>query len=160
MKNLLVLALICLGLCNVSCTNAQLVIQAQTASAIASAANDLLPVMLERYDMEGYRALQRVKDAGGTMEDAERAIEQVQKKWKPIWQAWDVLQIKHDKWATIVESGGDTRKALIELKDAYCEFRGVFPGHLPAIPLGVIKCKEKEDEQGSSRGLGPGVRDS
>lgn len=159
-KILLAFALSCLVAFNTGCTNAQLVIQAQTANVIASSANALLPVMLERYNAEGMDELQKVKMAGGTIHDAREAIQRVKMKWKPIWQAWESLQIAHDKWATILESGGDTKKVLGELKTAYCELREVFPGDLPAIPLGVVKCKEKSDEQGSSGGSGPGLGNS
>jgi hypothetical protein len=151
LRKIFILVAVLLSLVSMGCSSGARVIQAQTANAIAGSANGMLPLLLDKYDEEGMTVLRAVKDAGGNREDALAAIEEVKRKWKPVWLAWDTLQLAHDRWATLLEKGSDTSTALKELKSAYCRLRAIFPSELPVIPLGIVQCEEqeKEDESGS-----------
>jgi len=157
LRKFVVLLVVLLSLGSMGCSSQARIVQAQTANAIAQSTNDMLPWILESYNEDGMDALKAVKAAGGGRLEAVAAINDVKRAWKPVWQAWDSLQLAHDKWATMLEEGADTTTALRELKDAYCKFRLIFPKKLPVIPLGIIKCEEQKDEQGSSGSTGPGL---
>lgn len=122
------------------CGNSQLQIQAQTANAVAQAANSALPLLVERFRREGFSAIDQVRARAGSEEDARAAVAAVEARWEPIWKAWDVLKVAQDGWAIAVESGGDTDAALKGLKDAYCGLRSVWPEGLPAVPLAPLRC--------------------
>jgi hypothetical protein len=114
--------------------------QARVADGIAVAANAALPMLVEHYRQEGYAALQGVKDRGGNVDDANKAIGIVKDRWRPIWNAWASLAIAQNGWASVLESGADPTKAIAELKNAYCELMAVWPNDIPAIPLAPLRC--------------------
>jgi hypothetical protein len=114
--------------------------QAQTANAVAEAANSALPVLVEAYRQEGLRAIDDVKAKGGTEQEARFAIESVKTKWKPIWEAWAALRIAEDAWADALEKDTDTAAALAGLRSAYCQFMARWPSAVPVIPLAPVIC--------------------
>ena len=114
--------------------------QARVADGIAVAANAALPMLVEHYRQEGYTALQGVKDKGGNVDDANKAIDEVKDRWHPLWNAWASLAIAQNGWAAVLESGVDPAKALDELKNAYCELMAVWPDDIPAVPLAPLRC--------------------
>lgn len=130
------LLLLLLALCVVSCTGATQ-LQAATANAIAQGANAALPILVDRYNQEGLRAIDSSKDRV----EAEQAVARVKDRWFPVWNAWESLRIAEHYLAGIIESGGDPVAALLELKAAYCELRAVWPEDIPAMPLvPLIQC--------------------
>ncbi len=125
------------------CTDPARQIQARTADTVAQAANSALPILIERYRQEGFRAIDAVKASGGSAEDAKAAVKAVKAKWEPIWAAWETLRVAQDAWADALEGGGDPAAALGALKEAYCGLRQVWPEDIPAVPLAPIKCSPK-----------------
>ena len=123
------------------CTDSALQVQAQVANGVAQAANAGLPLLVDRYRNQGFSEMEAVKGRGGTEEEARAAIARVEAEWDPVWKAWDTLQLAQNKWATVIETGGNTLVALAQLKDAYCKLRLVWPKGLPAIPLAPLRCE-------------------
>lgn len=117
-------------------------IQAQAANSVAQAANAALPILIERYRQDGFRALDKLKASGGTAKDVPATLEAVKAKWAPVWDAWKALVVAQDAWADALEAGGDTAASLEVLKGAYCGLRGVWPKDIPAVPLAPLKCPE------------------
>lgn len=125
------------------CSNMGMQIQVRTADSIAEAGNSALPILVERYQAEGDRVLQRLKGNGrATQSDARATIDKVKAKWKPIWDAWDALAAAQNAWAETLENDGDTGAALSSLKGAYCDLRKVWPKEIPAVPLGPLRCAQ------------------
>ena len=117
-------------------------IQAQTANAVASGANAALPMLVDKYRQEGNRAIEKA----ASRPDAEAALSAIKAKWKPVWDAWEVLRVAEDAWATALELGGDTTGALVGLKKAYCGLQGVWPDDVPVVPLAPLKCPSGKAE--------------
>ena len=92
---LAVLAVLCLG---AGCDSAALQIQAQTANAVAGAANAGLPVLVERYKAEGGAAIEKA----ATRAEAETGVAAVKDRWSPIWYAWEALRVAEDGWAVAI----------------------------------------------------------
>jgi hypothetical protein len=134
----LVMAALVMG--NAGCPDYVRQAQAQTANAVAQAANAALPVIVEAYRQEGLRAIDDVKAKGGTADDARAAVEAVKAKWTPIWEAWAALRIAEDAWADALEQGADTTGALVGLRSAYCQFMARWPSTVPVIPLAPVIC--------------------
>jgi hypothetical protein len=131
------LVILCLG-----CHEAGLAVQARTSDAVALSANAALPILVESFRRDGLDAIARVKDVGGSVDDARDAVTDVEERWMPVWKAWEGLRVAQDAWATAVELGGDTTACLIALRDAYCGLRRVWPPSVPAMPLSVVRCPE------------------
>ena len=130
---LAVLAVLCLG---AGCDSAALQIQAQTANAVAGAANAGLPVLVERYKAEGDAAIEKA----ATRAEAETGVAAVKDRWSPIWSAWEALRVAEDGWAVAIEQGGDLGAAIHGLSVAYCGLVAVWPADIPAIPLSPLRC--------------------
>ena len=113
-------------------------IDVAAANGVADVANTALPMLVELFNNDGYRAIEKAK----TEEEATAAIVAVEAKWKPIWQAWNTLKVAQDAWAQVIESDGDTAKALAALKSAYCGLLGVWPKQIPVVPMGAFSCGE------------------
>ncbi|MDD5007589.1 MAG: hypothetical protein PHC68_04190 [Syntrophorhabdaceae bacterium] len=111
-------------------------IQAQTANTIAIAANTSLPVLIDEYKQQGVHEITLSKNE----EDATSRLLVIEKKWQPIWKAWETLRVAHDAWASIIEGDGDAVKALLALKDAYCGLMKVWPVEIRAIPMAGVAC--------------------
>jgi hypothetical protein len=124
------------------CTDPARQIQARAADSVAQAANSALPILIERYRQDGFRALDKLKAAGGTADDVPATLDAVRAKWKPVWDAWKALVVAQDAWADALEGGGNPTAAVTALKDAYCGLRGVWPEDIPAVPLAPVKCPE------------------
>lgn len=124
------------------CTDAALQIQAQAANSVAQTANAALPILLERYRQEGLRAIDVVKDAGGTADEARAAVDAVKAKWAPVWKAWETLRVAQGAWADTIAGGADAGSTLEALRDAYCGLIQVWPKDIVAVPLGPLKCPE------------------
>jgi len=123
------------------CPDGALQIQAQTANAVAHAANAVMPVLVAQYRQDGLEAIQAVKEAGGTADDARAAIAAVKTKWEPVLRAWESLRVAQDTWATVLEAGGDTAAALAGLHVAYCGLQKVWPEDIPVVPLALVRCE-------------------
>jgi len=111
-------------------------IQAQTANSISLAANTSLPILIGEYKQQGTHEITISKNE----QDATERLLVIDKKWQPVWKAWETLRVAHDAWATIIEGKGDTVKALLALKDAYCGLLKVWPAEIRAIPMAGIVC--------------------
>lgn len=129
-----VLVVLMLG---VGCDGAALQIQAQTANAVAAAANAGLPVLVERYKAEGDVAVAKA----ATRAEAETGVAAVKERWSPIWSAWEALRVAEDGWALAIEQGGDLGAAIQGLSVAYCGLVAVWPEDIPAIPLSPLRCE-------------------
>jgi len=127
-----VIVLLALG----GCDAGALQIQAQTANAVASAANAGLPVLVERYKSEGDAAIERA----ATRAEAETGVAAVKERWAPVWAAWEALRVAEDGWAVAIEQGGDLGAAIQGLSVAYCGLVAVWPEDIPAIPLSPLRC--------------------
>jgi len=112
--------------------------QDDAATAVADVANAALPMLVELYTQDGYRVIDKAK----TPEEATDGIVAVEKKWKPVWQAWNVLRVAQNLWADTIESKGDTTQAFQGIKDAYCGLMVVWPKEIPVIPMGAFSCGE------------------
>lgn len=122
-----------------ACTEASLHLQAQTANAVAYAANAALPILVERYRQEGLDAIAKAP----TRDEAERAIDAVRLKWQPVWKQWETLRIAEDAWAKAIEERGDLMSALRALGDAYCSLLVVWPEDVPVVPLAPLRCAKE-----------------
>jgi len=142
MKRLLWVLLLALTVLLCGCENANQV-QAQTANGIAQAANASLPILLQRMQEEGIAELKAVLARGGDREDAEAAAARVDAAWEPIWKAWDALRVAQGRWAAVIEEGGDLTSALSEMVGAYCDFKAIWPGSIPAMPLAPLRCSDE-----------------
>lgn len=111
-------------------------IQAQTANSISLAANTSLPLLIDEYKQQGVHEITLSKNE----QEATTRLLAIETKWQPIWKAWEVLRVSHDAWASIIEGKGDTIKALLALKDAYCGLIKVWPAEIRAIPMAGIPC--------------------
>lgn len=109
---------------------------AAVASAIASGANAALPVLAEAMERQGMLEIEKAESRA----EAERALEEVEARWAPVWEAWRLLVIAQDAYATAVESGEDTAAHLGNLKARYCELRALWPDKIPGVPLGLVVC--------------------
>jgi hypothetical protein len=136
MRRLIQCIIVLLALVLSGCPDYAVQVQAQTANAIGAGANTALPILVERYNQEGLRAI----DKAQSRQEAEAAILHIKNKWLPIWKAWESMRIAQDHWATVLEQGGDMTAALIEMKNAYCELMVIWPEDIPAIPLAPIAC--------------------
>jgi hypothetical protein len=136
----------------VGCSDPFRQVQIHTADSVAEAANAALPILVERYRQEGFRAIDAVKASGGNADDAKAAVEAVRAKWAPIWKAWETLSVAQDAWADALESGGDGGATVEALKEAYCGLRGVWPDDIPAVPLAPLRCPAAMDT-GPSAGV-------
>jgi hypothetical protein len=141
MTRLLVLFVLFLAFFAVGCTPTQLQIQTVAANTVADVANSTLPLLVELYTQEGYRAIDRAK----TEQEATDAVVAIEKNWKPVWQAWNTLRIAQDAWAKVIETKGDTNKAFQSIKDAYCGLLVVWPKTIPVVPMGAFVCGEVVD---------------
>lgn len=110
--------------------------QAQSANAIAAGANAALPLLVNRYDQEGVRAIDQAKSA----DEANAAIARIKDKWFPVWHAWETMKVAQDHWATVLEQGGDLGAALKEMQKAYCRLVAIWPEDVMAVPLAPIAC--------------------
>jgi len=126
------------------CPDYALQIQAQTANAVAQAANTELPVLVGQFRQDGMDALVTVKQKGGTEDQARAELARIEVKWAPVWKGWDALRAAHDAWATALEKGGDYAAALIGLSKAYCSFMILWPQAVPVIPLAPVLCPVAE----------------
>ncbi|MHC4854653.1 MAG: hypothetical protein ACYTF5_21835 [Planctomycetota bacterium] len=103
---------------------------------MAQGANSGLPILVERYRLEGDRAIAKAADR----EAAEVAIAAIKEKWKAVWKAWEAIRVAEDTWATALEEGGDLGAALPAMKAAYCGLVRVWPDDIPAIPIALVRC--------------------
>lgn len=142
MNRLLVLFAAILSLVMTGCPGFWSVVQdpidVAAANGVADVANASLPMMVELFNQDGYRAIEKAK----TKEEATAAIVVVEAKWKPVWQAWHTLKIAHDAWVNVINSDGDTTEVLSALKDAYCGLLDVWPKQIPVVPMGAFSCGE------------------
>jgi len=129
--------LILLLLSTISCGLSQRQVHAQAANDIAVAANGALPILLERYELAGDKAIAKAN----TEAEAEAAIAQIKADWKPVWDAWETLRITQDAWATALKDDGDTAATLKALGEAYCGLTAVWPKHIPVMPLDPLQCE-------------------
>ena len=109
---------------------------AAVAGAIASGANAALPVLAQAMERDGMLRIEKAESRA----EAERALEQVEEHWAPVWEAWRLLVIAQDAYATAIESGEDTTAHLANLKARYCELRSLWPDKIPGVPLGLVTC--------------------
>jgi len=118
-------------------------IQAHVADSIAETANASLPILVSRYRQDGLDVLKGVKVAGGNQDDGRAAIDKVKARWEPVWQAWELLRIAQDAWATSLETGVGSDAALLKLKKAFCGLQEVWPKELalPLSPFSIAGCK-------------------
>ena len=133
----LLLALLLTG-----CPDAALQIQAQTADAVAQAANTELPVLVAQFRQDGLDALALVEKQGGTADKAREELAKVEAKWAMVWKAWATLRVAHDAWATALESGAGYAAALDGLSKAYCGLLKLWPGQVPIVPLAPVLCPQ------------------
>lgn len=125
------------------CNQTVMQVQAQTATAVASAANAALPVLVERYRREGIEIVLAVKQRGGTADEARDLLQGLKDRWAPVWEAWEGLRIAQDAWADSIEGGGSPAAAAAALKDAYCGLMLVWPEDIPAVPLAPLSCAKE-----------------
>jgi len=112
-------------------------VQVHVADSMAEAANAALPILVQTFKLEGREAIAEAK----TEQEARQAIQAIEEKWKPVWDAWEALRIAEDAWATALEQGSDERAALAAVRKAYCGLVAQWPESVPAIPLAPIVCK-------------------
>jgi len=111
-------------------------IQAQTANSISLAANTSLPILIDEYKQQGTHEITLSKNEV----DATSRLLVVEKKWQPVWKAWETLRVAHNAWASIIEGKGDTIASFLALKDAFCGLMNVWPAEIRAIPMSGIVC--------------------
>lgn len=109
---------------------------AAIASAVASAANAALPVLAAAMERDGMLQIEKAESRA----EAERALEEVEERWKPVWEAWRLLVVAQDAYATAVESGENTLAHLENLKARYCDLKALWPSKIPGVPLGLVVC--------------------
>lgn len=107
------------------------------AQALATAANALLPILIDAMEQEGNIAI----DKASSRQEAEDALAAIEKSWEPIWEKWKLLVVAQDAWARTIEGGGDTTEALAALKKAYCGLMAIYPKSIPAAPIGLVTCE-------------------
>ena len=151
------LALLCLLS---ACGPNQLQNQARIANAFALAGNAALPVLVDAYQHEGVTAILAAADRDA----AERALEAVRVRWRPLWGAdalgqdcasvvgaechggaWPALRAAEAAWADELEremAGRPMDPAVVQrlgddLRSAYCELRAAIPAGvtIPQLPL-------------------------
>lgn len=127
-----------LSLLVVSCTTQGMSIQAYTADSVAAAANASLPVLIEEYRQEGYRAI----DKAETEHDARMSTANIMDQWRPVWAAWRTLKDTQEAYATVIENGGDVIPAINKLRTAYCSFMDIWPASIPIKPIATITCSD------------------
>ena len=109
---------------------------AAVAGAIASGANAALPVLAEAMEREEMLEIEKADSRA----EAERAIGKVEARWAPVWEAWRLLVIAQDGYATAIEAKEDAAAHLANMKARYCELRALWPTRIPAVPLGLVAC--------------------
>lgn len=96
-------AILALALALIGCRD----VQARTAYGLALAGAEL-PAPLRLAETEAGKAeLERVHAAGGTRQDGERALVEVEKKWAPVFVALDVFMAAEDAWLEAIEAQED-----------------------------------------------------
>lgn len=126
---------------------------AAVAGAVASAANAALPVLAAAMEAEGDRVIERSE----SRVEAELGLQAVENRWAPVWEAWRLLVIAQDAYATGVEAGEDTAAHLANLKARYCDLRALWPAKIPGVPLGLVTCPAASATPGAD--AGPRVTD-
>lgn len=117
-------------------------VQARIADGIGVAANQSLPLLVDRYEKMGDEILQALKARGGvTAEEAQAAIQAHKDAWAPVWQAWESLRVAQNGYADALERGVSLVAIVAELRQAFCELREVWPEDIPAIPLAPVVCR-------------------
>jgi len=111
-------------------------LEAQTANAMAIAANAALPMLVDQYKAEGIEAI----DAAASKDQALAELAVVRERWRTVWQAWDAVQAAHDAWATSIEQGVGSAKSQEAMRTAYCNLLELWPKGLPAMPLSIVRC--------------------
>lgn len=135
MRLLLVLAL-------AGCTSSATGVQARIADGIGVAANQSLPMLVNRYESMGDQILQRLKERGDvSMEEARAAIQAHKDNWAPVWKAWESLQVAQNGYADALEQKLPLAAIVTELREAFCELRAAWPEDIPAIPLAPVVCR-------------------
>jgi len=138
MNRFLVLVSLLLSLFCTGCPDYVKQAQIQAANTVADTSNAVLPMLVTLYREIGFRAI----DVAKSEQEALAGIAGIEKKWQPVWKAWETLRVAQDAWANALEHGGTTMAAFDALKNAYCALMKVWPDDVPATPIGVIACGE------------------
>lgn len=135
MKRWLILA-ITLTLC--ACSASQRQVQAPAASIVALAANDVAEILKEEYIRQGKEEIA----VAMSVEDAHDRLRALERRWQPLFDAWDAFAKAHDLWRLAVEASdaAGVLSAAKAAQDAYCAVVAVAPAKLPDMP--GVACAE------------------
>ena len=134
MKHLAILlaALLC------ACSASQKQAQAPAASIVAIAANDVAEILKEEYIRQGKEEIA----VAMSVEDAHDRLRALERRWQPLFDAWDAFAKAHDLWRLAVEASdaAGVLSAAKAAQDAYCAVIKVAPVELPSMP--GVSCEQ------------------
>lgn len=137
MVRLLVVIFCCV--CAMGCAPGAAQIAAREANAIAQTANAQLPVLVDTYAEQGFRAIDGAPDEAS----ARAAIAAIKRRWEPVWSGWEALSVAHRAViaAVVAEDAIGIVSEAPKLRDAYCATQAAMESlELPALPLSPVVC--------------------
>lgn len=123
-------------------------VQVKTANALALVVNGLVPVLRDVEELEGDRAINAAPDKAA----ARKALDAIELKWKPIWEAEKAVQVTQGAWATAIEKGEDRAAAFTAVEQAFCKFKSILPPDVAGVyvvPVAGVLCPKEATDAGS-----------
>ena len=111
--------------------------QRTAASAVGVAANEALPLLVAEYQ----RCAEGIVQLADTEADVRVKLAELDRRWNPVWQAHEAVELAQHSWARALDDGGDTDGALGVLEAAWCALQQTWPAQVSPLPLKLMGCK-------------------
>jgi hypothetical protein len=116
------------------------VVQAKIANAIAVTVNETVPVLRDIESQEGDDVIHTSENEPA----ARMRLQEVEKRWQPVWVGVKVLRAAQDGWAKALETKGSDRDAALgAVLKAFCELSPLLPRQVPLRSLATYLCEVK-----------------
>lgn len=119
------------GLSQMACAPSALQVQARAADALGRTVNSATAMF---HDMERHEGSAAIKRAT-TRDEAEAGLQEVELKWKPLWDAVDSFAAAQDAWISAMQSGKPLPDRLLM---AACDLKFIASKVAPAVELPAI----------------------